>query len=198
LKTNNPTKKGEPVYAWCGPQPNSRLLLNYGIVDEGNPHDRLPTTVTLPAADPLYKLKRDLLQAAGLSTMQTFDKTRAAPLPPLLLPYLRLAFADTPDAARAVSLTPGAPPADARTEALAAHALADHLAARLAAYRRPTVAADLEVLADPASTPRQKVAARLVKIEKSILQGCVDALGVVGGDDAPPPPTPPPYTVKLS
>lgn len=25
----------------CGPQPNSRLLLNYGFVDEDNPYDRL-------------------------------------------------------------------------------------------------------------------------------------------------------------
>lgn len=35
---------------------------------------------------------------------------------------------------------------------------------------------DLEILEDPASTPRQKVAARLTKIEKSILQGCLDAV----------------------
>lgn len=33
---------GEPVLAWCGPQPNGRLLLNYGLVDEHNPYDRLP------------------------------------------------------------------------------------------------------------------------------------------------------------
>jgi hypothetical protein len=50
------------VYAWCGPQPNSRLLLNYGIVDESNPYDKLQLTVTLPANDPLYKVKRGILQ----------------------------------------------------------------------------------------------------------------------------------------
>ena len=33
---------GEPVKAWCGPQPNSKLLINYGIVDEDNPYDKLP------------------------------------------------------------------------------------------------------------------------------------------------------------
>jgi hypothetical protein len=32
----------------------------------------------------------------------------------------------------------------------------------------------LEILQDSGSTPRQKVAARLTKIEKSILQGCLD------------------------
>ena len=61
-----------PVYVWCGPQPNSRLLINYGIVDEANPYDRLALTVTLPLADPLYTLKRTLLQPHGLSTQQTF------------------------------------------------------------------------------------------------------------------------------
>ena len=25
---------GELLTTWCGPQPNSRLLLNYGLVDE--------------------------------------------------------------------------------------------------------------------------------------------------------------------
>jgi hypothetical protein len=56
---------GEPLYAWCGPQPNSRLLLNYGIVDESNPYDKLPLTVTLPANDPLYKVKRGILQVGA-------------------------------------------------------------------------------------------------------------------------------------
>jgi hypothetical protein len=33
---------------------------------------------------------------------------------------------------------------------------------------------DLEIVDDPTATPRQKIAARLTKIEKSILQGCLD------------------------
>lgn len=53
---------GDPVYAWCGPQPNTRLLINYGIVDESNPYDKLQLTVTLPSNDPHYKLKRGILQ----------------------------------------------------------------------------------------------------------------------------------------
>jgi hypothetical protein len=35
---------------------------------------------------------------------------------------------------------------------------------------------DLEIVDDPKATPRQKIAARLTKIEKSILQGCMDAV----------------------
>lgn len=28
-------KPGEPLTAWCGPQPNSRLLINYGEWEKG-------------------------------------------------------------------------------------------------------------------------------------------------------------------
>lgn len=34
-------KAGEALHAWCGPQPNSRLLINYGIVDDDNPYDKM-------------------------------------------------------------------------------------------------------------------------------------------------------------
>lgn len=47
-------------------------------------------TVTLPSNDPQYKVKRGILQDVGMSTMQTFDLKRSQPLPPMLLPYLRL------------------------------------------------------------------------------------------------------------
>ena len=33
-------RAGEPIKAWCGPQPNRRLLLNYGIVTDDNPYDK--------------------------------------------------------------------------------------------------------------------------------------------------------------
>ncbi|KAI8466475.1 MAG: hypothetical protein J3K34DRAFT_433512 [Monoraphidium minutum] len=184
---------GEPIYAWCGPQPNSRLLINYGIVDESNPFDKLQLTVTLPSSDPLFKAKRDILDRAGLSTMQTFDMKRSEPLPPLLLPYLRLAFSTSQSQLGAVRLEAGAGPIDAEIEQQAGCALAAYLDKRLAAYRRP-LWRDLEILEDPASTPRQKVAARLTKIEKGILQGCLDAVktqspcstGAAGGSAAAP------------
>ena len=44
LEADRAYAAGEPVLAWCGPQPNARLLINYGIVDEQNPYDRLPLT----------------------------------------------------------------------------------------------------------------------------------------------------------
>ena len=75
-------KRGEAIKAWCGPQPNRRLLLNYGIVTDDNPYDRLALTVTLPHADALFQAKRAVLQQHKLATQQTFQlqrgKVRAA------------------------------------------------------------------------------------------------------------------------
>lgn len=63
-------KAGERVYAWCGPQPNSRLILNYGIVDEGNPYDKLSIVATMINTGPLFQMKRKLVQGAG-ATLRT-------------------------------------------------------------------------------------------------------------------------------
>ena len=69
-------RRGEPIKAWCGPQPNRRLLLNYGIVTDDNPYDRLALTVTLPHADSLFQAKRGVLQQHKLATQQTFQLQR--------------------------------------------------------------------------------------------------------------------------
>lgn len=66
LTVDRDYSKGERVFAWCGPQPNSRLLLNYGIVDEGNPYDKLTITGTLPSSMPHFQAKRRLLDSASV------------------------------------------------------------------------------------------------------------------------------------
>eukprot|EP00879_Flechtneria_rotunda_P026362 GHRR01028105.1.p1 GENE.GHRR01028105.1~~GHRR01028105.1.p1 ORF type:complete len:274 (+),score=85.18 GHRR01028105.1:1140-1961(+) len=181
---------GDPVYAWCGPQPNSRLLINYGIVDESNPYDKLQLTVTLPADDPLYKVKRGILQDENLSTMQTFDLTRPQPLPPMLLPYLRLAYVTTHEQINQIEFKEGCAALDSQLEQTVACQLASHLNKKLGGYKHP-LWRDLETLENPNSSPRQKVAARLTLIEKSIYQGCLDAVSscapCLDADGAPKP-----------
>lgn len=170
---------GSPIYAWCGPQPNTRLLLNYGIVDESNPYDKLQLTLTLTTADPLYQAKRSQLQAAGLSVVQTFDISAKQPLPPLMLPWMRLAHASDASTLSQISLTPDAVAKHPALEAQAVTHLCAYLRQRLRTYKRP-LWQDLEVIHDPSSSPREKVAARLTKIEKTLLTGCLEAL-VPGG-----------------
>ena len=48
LEVDRAFAAGEPLAAWCGPQPNSRLLINYGLVDENNPYDKLPLSSECP------------------------------------------------------------------------------------------------------------------------------------------------------
>jgi len=183
LVVDKPYAAGEPVTAWCGPQPNSRLLLNYGLVDEMNPYDKLQMTASLATTDPLYQLKRATLQAHQLATTQVFDLARSKPMPPMLLPYMRLALATTTDQVTKVVFSETAKPTDPSLESLEPqiHAvLQAYLARRLAGYKHP-VSHDMSVMQDPRSTPRQKVAARLLKIEKSILMAVREQLGGAAG-----------------
>eukprot|EP00850_Spirogloea_muscicola_P006646 SM000032S12030 [mRNA] locus=s32:3530:6968:- [translate_table: standard] len=77
LEVDRAYKAGEPIVVWCGPQPNSRLLLNYGFVDEKNPYDRLAVEAALDPKDPLYQNKRAIVQKNDRLTIQTFQASAA-------------------------------------------------------------------------------------------------------------------------
>lgn len=175
---------GDPLYAWCGPQPNSRLLINYGIVDETNPYDRLQMTVTLSNDDPLFQQKRNRLHAHSLSTQQSFDLQRNKPLPATLLPFLRIAYCtDSETLATLPTESTDAPPAHPALEQRVLTQLAAYLRYRLSQYKHP-LWKDLEILEDPATPPRHKIAARLTKIEKSILMSALEQVQAAAGGDS--------------
>ena len=166
---------GEQIFAWCGPQPNARLLLNYGVVDDLNPYDKLPLGVVIPSDDPLFRQKRSKLAEHELSTQQTFQLSAAAaadPLPPTALPYLRLTFACTEEEVNAVEFGENAVPVSTMNEARVLAHLSAYLQRRLSGYRT-TIEEDDAIIADPESGPRQTVAARLLRIEKRILQSAM-------------------------
>lgn len=70
LAVDKEYSKGDPVFAWCGPQPNKRLLINYGIVDEDNPYDFLQIIASLRQSDPLFQIKRKLLLQHGFAAQK--------------------------------------------------------------------------------------------------------------------------------
>jgi len=129
----------------------------------------------MPSDDPLYREKRARLAEQDLSTQQTFQLSSSEPLPAALLPYLRLVFASTMEELWAVDFGPEAKPISAANEAQVLSQLMHQLRRRLAAYKT-TIAEDTAIIEDPTTGPRQTVAARLLRIEKGILQG---ALGEV-------------------
>lgn len=108
------------------------MISQYGIVDEHNPYDKLQLTATMASSDPLFRLKRNNLAANQLSTMQTFDMSRSTPLPPTLLPFMRLALANNEAGVDAVAWGDAAGPVDQANETMAVELLVAYLDSRLA------------------------------------------------------------------
>lgn len=160
---------GDPVYAWCGPQSNVRLLINYGIVDEGNPYDDQQVTATLGQSDPLFARKRQVLAEHGLATQQVFRLQQGKPLPETLMPFMRLANAQEEHILHKIGFTNAGAPVDGVSEHAILKQLACYFQFRLGQYQN-SIEEDTMIISSPNSSPREKVAARLLRIEKNILE----------------------------
>ncbi|CAN6847742.1 unnamed protein product [Brassica oleracea] len=170
-------KAGDPIVAWCGPQPNAKLLLNYGFVDEDNPYDRIIVEAALSTDDPQYQDKRLVAQRKGKLSQQVFQvrvgKEREAVQD--MLPYLRLGYMSDPAEMQSVISSQG--PVCSMSpcmERAVLDQLADYFMRRLSRYPT-TLKEDDALLADPSLNPRKRVATRLVRLEKKMLAACLVA-----------------------
>ncbi|XP_059284874.1 uncharacterized protein LOC132038174 [Lycium ferocissimum] len=167
---------GDPIVVWCGPQPNSKLLINYGFVDEDNPYDRLMVEAALNTEDPQYQDKRLAAQRNGKLSVQAFQvcvgKEREAVLE--MLPYLRLGYVSDPSEMQTVLSSQGPIcPMSPCMERAVLDQLSDYFKARLACY--PTILSEDEaLLADADLDPKRRVATQLVRLEKKILNACLE------------------------
>ena len=171
LAVDRDYEPGEQVFAWCGPQPNRRLLLNYGVVDDNNPYDKMALNITIPNNhDDLFRLKRSMLSSDSLklSTSQTFQLSASKPIPEQLLPYLRLAFASSREECEKVDFQDDDAIVSPENEQLVLSALMAHIQNRLDRYLT-SMDQDETIISNPASTARQVVAAKLLRAEKAIL-----------------------------
>ena len=180
LAVDRDYEPGDQIVAWCGPQPNRRLLLNYGVVDDNNPYDKMAVTVTIPNNnDDLFRLKRTIVssESLNLSTSQTFQLSLSKPIPDNMLPYLRLAFATTEADCRKVDFACDGTNCTIsnENEALVLSALMAHIQKKLDGYLT-SMDQDESTIADSASTARQVVAAKLLRGEKAIL---LESLGAI-------------------
>uniref|UniRef100_A0A0D9XY28 Rubisco LSMT substrate-binding domain-containing protein n=1 Tax=Leersia perrieri TaxID=77586 RepID=A0A0D9XY28_9ORYZ len=161
----------------CGPQPNSRLLINYGFIDEDNPYDRIVVEASLNTEDPQFQEKRMVAQRNGKLAIQNFhvcvgkEKDTIAEM----LPYLRLGYISDPDEMQAILSSEGDTcPVSPCTERAVLDQLVGYLESRLAGY--PTsLDEDEAMLADGNLEPKKEVATRLVRLEKKLLHGCLQA-----------------------
>ncbi|KAG2384282.1 Protein SET DOMAIN GROUP 40 [Vigna angularis] len=177
LAVDRPYKAGDPIVVWCGPQPNSKLLINYGFVDENNSNDRLIVEAALNTEDPQYQDKRMVAQRNGKSSVQVFrvysGKEREALLD--MLPYLRLGYLSDPSEMQSVISSQGPVcPVSPCMERAVLDQLGDYFKTRLAGYPT-TLAEDESMLADGNLNPKKRVATQFVMLEKKILHACLHA-----------------------
>eukprot|EP00850_Spirogloea_muscicola_P015660 SM000122S25767 [mRNA] locus=s122:180611:184141:- [translate_table: standard] len=193
LEVDRAYKAGEPIVVWCGPQPNSRLLLNYGFIDEKNPYDRLAVEAALDPKDPLYQNKRAIVQKNDRLTIQTFQasaafdiyKGREREAVMDMLPYLRLGHVSDPEDMDSVGFAEGPIcPVSPCNERAVLGQLAGYFQSKLDGYKS-TLEEDNAVIADEQTCPKKKVATQLLRIEKRILnsslstvQELIDALPI--------------------
>lgn len=177
LVVDRPYKAGESIVVWCGPQPNSKLLLNYGFVDEDNSYDRIVVEAALNTEDPQYQDKRMVAQRNGKLTVQKFHvsvgKEREAVSD--MLPYLRLGYVSDPSEMQSVISSQGPIcPVSPCMERAVLDQLVDYFERRLAGY--PTTMSEDEcLLADSNLNPKKLVATQLVRLEKKMLNACLKA-----------------------
>lgn len=174
LVVDRPYKAGESIVVWCGPQPNAKLLLNYGFVDEDNPYDRLLVEASLNTEDPQYQDKRMVAQRNGKLSVQVFQvnagKEKEAVLD--MLPYMRLGYVSDPSEMLSVISSQGPIcPMSPCMERAVLEQLSNYFCARIAAYPT-TLQEDEALLAHFNLDPRKRVATQLVKLEKKILNAC--------------------------
>ncbi|ESW23543.1 hypothetical protein PHAVU_004G056200 [Phaseolus vulgaris] len=177
LAVDRPYKAGDPIVVWCGPQPNSKLLINYGFVDENNSNDRLIVEAALDTEDPQYQDKRIVAQRNGKLSVQVFrvysGKEREAILD--MLPYLRLGYVSDPSEMQTVISSQGPVcPVSPCMERAVLDQLTDYFKTRLARYPT-TLAEDESMLTDGNLNPKKRVATQFVRLEKKMLHACLHA-----------------------
>lgn len=69
---------------------NADLALDYGFIEQRPDWDAYTMTLEISESDPFYGDKLDIAESNGLGETAYFDIAQGCPLPPLMLPYLRL------------------------------------------------------------------------------------------------------------
>lgn len=177
LVVDRPYKAGESIVVWCGPQPNSRLLLNYGFVDEDNPYDRIVVEASLNMDDPQYQEKRMVAQRNGKLAVQVFHvyvgREKEAILD--ILPFLRLGYVSDPSEMHSVVSSQGPIcPVSPCMERAVLDQLTSYLEDRLGGYPT-TLCEDETMLTDHNLDAKKRVAVQLMRLEKKMLHACLKA-----------------------
>lgn len=202
LLVDRPYKAGESIVVWCGPQPNSKLLINYGFVDEDNSYDRLVVEAALNTEDPQYQDKRMVAQRNGKLSVQVFHVRAGREKEAIadMLPYLRLGYvSDTSEMQYVISSQGPICAVSPCMERAVLDQLVDYFEARLAGYPT-TLSEDEAMLTDSNLHPKKRVATQLVRMEKKMLNACLQVTAdmITQLPDLTVSPCPAPYAPLLN
>ncbi|TVU09509.1 hypothetical protein EJB05_42986, partial [Eragrostis curvula] len=91
LRTPVDVKSGEQIYIQYDlDKSNAELALDYGFVESNPYRDSYTVTLEISESDPFYGDKLDIAELNGLGETAYFDVVLNEPLPPQMIPYLRL------------------------------------------------------------------------------------------------------------
>eukprot|EP00243_Klebsormidium_subtile_P004495 TRINITY_DN18494_c0_g1_i1.p1 TRINITY_DN18494_c0_g1~~TRINITY_DN18494_c0_g1_i1.p1 ORF type:complete len:542 (+),score=174.02 TRINITY_DN18494_c0_g1_i1:279-1904(+) len=178
LEVDRDYEQGEPIVAWCGPQPNVKLFLNYGFVDEDNPYDRLTVEAALDTKDPLYQQKKAIVQKNEKMRVQAFQIYRNKEMAAVyeMLPYVRLAHVVEEEALEDVIFAKGPIcPVSPCNERAVLNQIREYTIERMSGYAT-TIEEDNKVIGDDKAPPKKRVASKLLKLEKKILRNFLAAV----------------------
>lgn len=69
---------------------NAELAVDYGFIEAKSDRNMYTLTLQISESDPFFGDKLDIAETNGLGEIADFDIVLGNPLPPALLPYLRL------------------------------------------------------------------------------------------------------------
>ncbi|RZC72272.1 hypothetical protein C5167_035433 [Papaver somniferum] len=177
LRTPGSVKSGEQIYIqYDAGKSNAELALDYGFVDSRPDRNAYTLTLGISDSDPFLGDKLDIAESNGLvGETAYFDVVLGQPLPPAMLPYLRLVALGGQDAFLLESVFRNAVwghlelPISPTNEELICRVLRETCKTALSKYAT-TIEEDEKLLEGGNLSPRLAVALGIRLAEKKILQ----------------------------
>ncbi|GJM98829.1 hypothetical protein PR202_ga15871 [Eleusine coracana subsp. coracana] len=157
LRTPVDVKSGEQIYIQYDlDKSNAELALDYGFIESNPYRDSYTITLEISESDPFYGDKLDIAELNGLGETAYFDVVLNEPLPPQMIPYLRLLCIGGTDAFI--------------LEALFRNSVWGHLELPLSPDNEESICQDEELVKREKLSSRLKVAIGVRVGEKKVLQ----------------------------
>lgn len=154
---------------------NAELALDYGFIESKSERNAYTLTLEISESDPFFGDKLDIAETNGLSETAYFDIVLGRPLPPALIPYLRLVALGGTDAFLLESIFRNTIwghldlPVSRANEELICRVVRDACKSALSGYHT-AIEEDEKLMEDENLDSRLKIAVGIRAGEKKVLQ----------------------------